>query len=363
VDVSLNLSEILEARRGERHAVILHDYPDPDSISAGYTHRLISARFDIAVDIMHTGRISHQQNLALVRVLDLDLIEYDEDTDLAQYDAAVFVDHQGTTAESILSALEAAGVPLLLVVDHHEPQDRVEAQFEELSRAGSTATIYTAYLEQGALEMDTAQREHVLAATALLHGILTDTADFIRAGAQDFGAAAYLSRFRDAEVLEQIMSQARSKHAMDIIHRALGNRTIVESFSIAGIGYLRAEDRDAIAQAADFLMTEENVHTAIVYGIVQEDRQEETLIGSLRTAKFTIDPDDFIKDVFGKAPNDRYFGGGKPSAGGFAIPVGFLSGDQGQEFQGLKWQLYDAQIKFKIFAKIGVEQSVLIDST
>ena len=41
-----------------------------------------------------------------------------------------------------------------------------------------------------------------------------------------------------------------------------------ESFSIAGVGYLRAEDRDGIPQAADFLVTEENIHTAVVYGIV-----------------------------------------------------------------------------------------------
>ena len=48
----------------------------------------------------------------------------------------------------------------------------------------------------------------------------------------------------------------------------MGGRIVAENFSIAGIGYLRAEDRDAIPQAADFLLTEENVHTVIVYGIV-----------------------------------------------------------------------------------------------
>jgi nanoRNase/pAp phosphatase (c-di-AMP/oligoRNAs hydrolase) len=193
----------------------------------------------------------------------------------------------------------------------------------------------------------------------LLHGVLTDTGGFTRADSDDFQAAAFLSRFRDAELLEQIMMQARSKQAMEVIRRALGDRVTVESFSIAGIGYLRAEDRDAIPEAADFLLTEENVHTALVYGILASDDQEETLMGSLRTAKFTLDPDEFIKDVFGKRADGRPFGGGKPSAGGFAIPVGFLSGDHGREFLGLKWEVYDAQIKYKIFAKIGVEQEVL----
>ncbi|MGD8627063.1 MAG: DHH family phosphoesterase [Anaerolineae bacterium] len=357
--LKVNLSQVLEPHRGERHLVVLHDYPDPDAIASAFTHRLISAAHGIEVDILYTGKISHQQNIALVRLLGIDLIEYDNSFDLAPYQAAIFVDHQGTTITQIVSALESADVPLLLVVDHHEAQNRVEPEFNERHKAGSTATIYTHYLQQGAVELDTAQKEHVTAATALLHGILTDTGGFIRADADDFQAAAYLSRFRDAEILEQIMKQARSRQAMEIIRRALGDRVTVENFTIAGIGYLRAEDRDAIPEAADFLLTEENVHTAIVYGMLAGDDQDETLVGSLRTAKFTLDPDEFIKEVVGTGSDGRPFGGGKPSAGGFAIPVGFLSGDHGPDFQDLKWQVYDTQIKYKILTKIGVDQKIL----
>jgi nanoRNase/pAp phosphatase (c-di-AMP/oligoRNAs hydrolase) len=143
---------------------------------------------------------------------------------------------------------------------------------------------------------------------------------------------------------------------MEIIGRALDERVIVENYSIVGIGYLRAEDRDTIPQVADFLLTEEYIHTAIVYGIVLEDGRE-TLIGSLRTSKATIDPDDFIKDVFGKDASGHYFGGGKMTAGGFEIPIGFLSGeDGGDEYLELKWRVYNKQIKAKIYKKIGVEQ-------
>jgi nanoRNase/pAp phosphatase (c-di-AMP/oligoRNAs hydrolase) len=359
MDLKLNLAEILEPHRGERHVVVLHEYPDPDAIAAAYAHRLIGSAYDIEADILYTGEISHRQNRALVKLLGIDLLEYKDGMDLGRYDAAVFVDHQGTTVENILSALEAADVPVLLVVDHHEAQDRLRPEFSEMLKSGSTSTIYANYLQQGAVELDTARKEHVKTATALLHGILTDTGGFTRADSDDFRAAAFLSRFRDAELLEQIMQQARSKQAMEIIRRALGDRVIVDSFSIAGIGYLRAEDRDAVPEAADFLLSEENVHTAIVYGILVGDEQEETLVGSLRTARFTLDPDEFIKEVLGKSADGRYYGGGKPSAGGFAIPVGFLSGDHGQEFQELKWQVYGAQIKYKIFAKIGVEHEVL----
>jgi nanoRNase/pAp phosphatase (c-di-AMP/oligoRNAs hydrolase) len=204
--------------------------------------------------------------------------------------------------------------------------------------------------------MDKSHPDHVVVATALWHGLITDTNGFIHAGAEDFRAASFLSQFRDADLLEQIMSQARSKQTMEIIRRVLGNRVVIESFSLAGIGYLRAEDRDAIPQAADFLMTEENVHTAIVYGIVIGDDRQETLIGSMRTSRLTIAPDELIKEVLGKNINGRYYGGGKATAGGFEIPVGFLSGDHSEEYRKLKWQVFDDQIKQKFFAKIGVDR-------
>jgi nanoRNase/pAp phosphatase (c-di-AMP/oligoRNAs hydrolase) len=352
------IGEALEGHRGERHVIVLHDFPDPDSISTAFVHRLISAAFEIEADIVYGGKVSHQQNLALVRLLALDMVRYEGSLDLAQYQAAIFVDNQGTTVEEIVSALEASHVPVLLVVDHHPLQARLKPEFLDIRQTGATATIYAGYLEKGVLEMDTARKEHILAATALMHGILSDTGGFLRAGADDFAAAAYLSRFRDAELLEQIMSQARSKHAMDIIQRALGNRTVVDSYSISGIGYLRAEDRDAVPEAASFLLTEENVHTAIVYGIVEEG-QGEALIGSMRTAKFALDPDAFLKEVFGKDACGHYVGGGKPTAGAFAIPMGFLSGNPSEEYRTLNWDVHDAQVKHRILTKIGARSQGL----
>jgi nanoRNase/pAp phosphatase (c-di-AMP/oligoRNAs hydrolase) len=351
----LKIRDVFEAHRGECHVAVLHDFPDPDAISSAFAHKLISLNFDIEVDIIYRGKISHQQNIALVKLLGLSLIRYDNSLDLSRYDGAVFVDNQGTSCETIVEALENAGVPALFVVDHHEFQDRLQPEYSDIRRTGSTATIYAGYLEQLA-EIDTSQKEHVIAATALMHGIMTDTNHFIKANDEDFNAAAFLSRFRDAGLLQQIMSQAHSKQVMEIIRQALGNRVTVENYSIAGIGYLRSEDRDAIPQAADFLLTEENVHTAIVYGIIRtEDPKEEALVGSLRTSKITLDPDDFIKDVLGKNEAGRYFGGGKELAGGFEVPIGFLSGDVSEEFSTLKWGVYDEQVKQKIFAKIGVK--------
>ncbi|MBE0410777.1 MAG: bifunctional oligoribonuclease/PAP phosphatase NrnA [Anaerolineales bacterium] len=355
-DLYKELIEVLESHRGEKHVIVLQNYPDPDAIASSYAQRLISKEFNIETDVVYSGKISHQENIAMVRLLGIELHHFDETIDLSQYQGAVFVDNQGTACEEIVTALNHAGIPPIVIVDHHEPQERLNPVFKDIrSKVGATSTIYAQYLEHGQPPLNKSQKEHVQVATALFHGILTDTSGFIRAGAQDFSALRFLSDFRDAEMLEQIMSQARSKQTMEVIRAALGERVVAENYSIAGIGFIRADDRDAIPQAADFLLTEENVHTAIVYGIVSSDSSEERVIGSMRTSKLTLDPDQFIKDVFGKNTGGQFFGGGRPSAGGFEIPVGFLSGGQMEEFQEIKWQAFDQQIKQKIFSKIGVD--------
>jgi nanoRNase/pAp phosphatase (c-di-AMP/oligoRNAs hydrolase) len=354
-----NIAEILEQHRGEKHLVVLHDYPDPDAISSALAHKLIAAEFDIDVDITYTGKISHSQNIALIKLLGIDLIPYSGKLDFTQYQGAVFLDNQGTTVDGIVKPLTAANIPVLIVVDHHEPQDFLKAEFSDIRKTGSTATIYASYIEGGLLVLQKSRKEHSAVATALIHGILSDTVGFIRAEMEDFQAAAYLSQYRDPDLLEHIMNQSQSKQVMDIIQRALENRNLVENLSVAGIGYVRSEDRDAIPQAAEFLLREDNVHTAIVFGIIKDQSQEEMLTGSLRTSKLTLDPDDFIKETFGVNSEGRYYGGGKHMAGGFSIPIGFLGGEPCPDYAEMKWQVFNAQVQSKIFTKIGVKKDLL----
>lgn len=349
------LADVLEKHRGEKHLVVLHDYPDPDAISSALAYRLIASEYDIDVDIVYSGKISHSQNVALVKLLEIELIPYDERMDLSRYNGVVYVDNQGAANNAISSAIESAGIPIVIIVDHHESQEELPSEFIDIRRTGSTATIFTQYIEEGLLHLERGRKEHVAVATALMHGILVDTEGFINGEVEDLNSAAYLSQFRDAELLEHIMNQSWSKQVMDVIRRALGNHTVVENLSIAGIGYLRSEDRDAIPQAAEFLKKEENVHTAIVYGIIRNDDQDEVLTGSMRTSKLTLDPDEFLKTVFGAGPDGRYFGGGKHMAGSFSIPVGFLSGSHSENFTDLKWQVFDMQVKRKIFARLGLK--------
>lgn len=344
----------LEAHRGEAHIVALQDFPDPDAISSAMAYRMMAARYDIEAEIVYEGRISHQENLALVHILSIDLIRFTEALPMDRYDGAVFIDNQGTTTR-LTDRLVELGTPILAVIDHHAPQGVLQPDFTDVRPVGAAATIVADYLRSGAvLELDPDQQSHVNLATALVHGLRTETGGLVRAGADELLAAAYLSRLMDPELLESIMRVQRSRGTMDVIETALSGRLVKGGFSLAGVGYVRHADRDAIPQAADFLITEENVHTAICYGIVQGEGEREMVVGSVRTSKVTMDVDQFLKSALGSDFRGRHYGGGREGAGGFEIPIGFLEGANDAEHMRLKWDTFNRQIRTKLLNAAGI---------
>lgn len=354
--------QVLERHRGERQLLVLQDFPDPDALSSAWAYKLIAQKFDIQCDLVYAGTVSHQENIALVKLASLPVqrwtLQATKSRDLSVYQGCALIDHQGTTSQ-LMPSIQQAGIPTIVVIDHHSIQGDIKAEFVDIRpHTRATATILTQYLQAGLLKLDSNVSEHVKCATALMHGVRSDTNRLMQAQEEDFLAAAYLSRFYDAQLLNAVLQSSRSRQVMDVIERSLKNRIVQNNFSIAGVGYLRYDDRDAIPQAADFLVTEENVHTAVVYGIVHdEDEELEVVVGSLRTTKITLDPDEFIKEAFGQDAQGRFFGGGRLQAGGFEIPLGFLSGfTESSDYAKLKWTVFDAQVKQKLLRLVNPEQ-------
>ncbi len=342
---------------GEKHVVALQDFPDPDAIAAGLAYRILAGLHEIEVDIVYDGRVSHQENLALVHVLDIPLTRYAETLPLDRYDGAVFIDNQGTTTR-LTERLENAGIPTLAVIDHHTRQNLLAPEFSDIRPLGAAATIFTDYLRHAELiELDPANAEHAALATALMHALRSETNGFMRAGPEEYAAGAYLSRFHDPQLVEKILRVQRSRGTMDVIRLALTDRHVESGFSIAGVGYVRHGDRDAIPQAADFLLTEENVSVVIVYGILTGEGERETVVGSLRTTRLTIEVDHFLKAALGADSRGRYYGGGRAGAGGFEIPVGFLEGTSEPDQMRSKWDTFDRLIRAKLLAAAGLGEA------
>ena len=361
------LRQMFDRHRGDRQLILLQDFPDPDALSSAWAYKLIAEQYDILCEMIYAGALSHQENITLVKLTGLPLqrwtLETTKTKDLSLFQGCVFIDNQGTTC-NLTEFILGAGVPIAAVIDHHNLQGEMNAEFTDLRPdIRATATILTEYLQAGMLTLDSGISQHVKCATALMHGLRSDTNALRQAQEEDFLAAAYLSRFYDPQLLNAVLQSSRSKWVMDAIERSLKHRIVQNNFSIAGIGYLRYDDRDSIPQAADFLVTEENVHTAVVYAIVHDkDEEIEVVIGSLRTNKLTLDPDEFIKEAFGQDAQGRFFGGGRSQAGGFEIPVGFLSGgNENSDYARHKWEVFDAQIKHKLLNLISPKDNPVYD--
>jgi nanoRNase/pAp phosphatase (c-di-AMP/oligoRNAs hydrolase) len=221
-----DFTELLEKHRGEAHVIAIQDYPDPDAISSALAYRYMAERYDIRSDIVYEGRVSHQENLALIHVLEISLTRFTDALPLDRYQGSVFVDNQGTTTQ-LTERLAEAGVPPLAIIDHHAPQGVLEAEFMDIRPVGAAATILTDYLQNAQiLSLERDNESHLYLATALVHGLRSETSSFIRAGPEEFLAAAYLSPYTDPQLLESILRVQRSRGTMEIIHIALTDRRV-----------------------------------------------------------------------------------------------------------------------------------------
>jgi nanoRNase/pAp phosphatase (c-di-AMP/oligoRNAs hydrolase) len=315
------LREVLARHRGEKLLMILTGYPDPDNIASGLAHKFLAKGFDIETTLLCFQEVSHQENRALVKRLEIDLQLYDDKFDLQPYSACSFVDTQKNETPI---ADKLAGKALLSFVDHHKRLGEVAAEFVDIrEEAASTCALYAEYLRaQYPQGLNPGEVEQVRLATALMHGIRSDTLALLEATRLEFEAAAYLWPCVDQALLKKISAQSLAPPVMDMIQKALEKKQVFDNFIFTDVGFVRREHRDGIPQATDFLLQREGTDTVLVFGIVEG----KTVDGSLRTRSDTINPDAFLKKAFGLDEEKKaYYGGGNiRDKGGFQIPLGFL---------------------------------------
>lgn len=341
--------ELLEQHRGERHMVIIRGYPDPDSIGSAMAHAFLARRFGIETLILYFDDISHQENRALVKQLNIEMVRYNEKLNLQQYQRVALVDTQHVELPPRIQSL-----PVMSVVDHHKQQADVEADFVDVREdSGSTCSIYAEYMEHAIGQLDRDDPDVSKLCSAMLYGIRSDTDDYLLAREIDYHAAAYLAPYADHDLLTEISQQSISPRAMEITQKAFANKVITDTFLIAGVGYVRDEDRDAIGQAADYLLCREGIDTVLCYGLVNNQYVD----GSLRTTSNVVDPDHFLKDLLGVDINEQAYGGGRADKGAFKIPLGPFAHCGDRE---LLWQTVQRTIEDLFLNKVGGAESAAI---
>lgn len=283
--------------------IFTHDNPDPDAISSALALKEIARYYGVDADILYYGDIMHQENRAMINLLEIEMMKANE-VELGQYDKFAIVDCSKPGVNNSIPS----DIKVSIVIDHH-PNEGVESEFVDLrADVGACATILTEYLK----EMKITPSRTL--ATALFFGIKTETNDFKKnARTADFLASAFLYPFVDHELIEKMEGPAISTETLDILATAIKNRQVYSSFLISFAGYIT--NRDALPQAADFLLRLEGISTVLVFGILKDK-----VFISARNKDVRINIGDVLKRAFG----DVGSAGGHAHAGGAQIPLGIF---------------------------------------
>lgn len=318
-------------------AVVLHDGPDPDAISAGLAMSQIADHYSVEADIYHAGDVSHQENRALINRLDIELDgDGGEDLDLAAYDSVALVD----TAPDNTDLLDPETEPPQVIIDHHQGWDEIETDgFRDIREdAGSTASIMFEYLDLLDIEPDKAT------ATSLVHGIRSDTKDldaskheFTRS---DLEALSGLYDAADHTTLGDIVNTTKTRGTARTLARAIERSQTDGATLFSYVGDVG--EGDSIAQAADYLVDVEGIDQSIIVGFTDE---KDVRI-SVRNRGDQNDAGEDMYELFGEGGEFAEYectGGGHKSMAGAQIPfedLGILAhsydeGGDNEEFHGL----------------------------
>lgn len=316
-------------------AIFLQDNPDPDAIASGMALKRIVEEYDIKAELYYGGNIGHQQNKALVNLLDAQLFQL-----RTPAEAMNVVNSAGKVAliEASLPSknniLPEDVVPDI-IFDHHQTDlASVKGHFVDIRpKIGANSTILSGYIKQLEIPLDPSL------ATALIYGIKSDTNGFTRnTTTADWEAVAFLSPVADINLLHQIETPPRSPETIDIIGRAIRNREIKGSYLVSFVEFIN--DRDALPQAADLLLQLEGVDTALVFGI-----NEDKIQLSARSRDPRVNLGMILQNAFGKTT------GGHATMAGGTIELGILSDTSDRK--ALLKVTSDA-VKKKFFSSVGV---------
>jgi nanoRNase/pAp phosphatase (c-di-AMP/oligoRNAs hydrolase) len=286
-------------------AVVAHDNPDPDAIASAVALETLAERAGCPSQACYAGDITHQENRALVNLLEFDLRQLDDGTEIESFDGVALVDHSRPGVNDSLPPETSVDV----VIDHHPPREPVEARFVDLrSGVGATSTLLVDYFRT--LDVDPG----MAVATGLLYGIRVDTHEFRReVSPDDLEAAAYLAPEVDHATLERVESPSITADTVETVGRAVRNREVRGTVLTTCVGTIR--DRDTLAQAADRLLDMEGITTTLVYGF-----REGTIYVSARARGADLDVGETLREAF------RQIGdaGGHADMAGAQIPMGVL---------------------------------------
>ena len=228
---------------------------DPDAIASAMAIRRLLWRKVISVTIAHVNIIERPDNLAMIRLLGVNLIHFDT-IDKSAYNRIVIVDSQPSHHEAW------TGLEPDVIIDHH-PDTGAKAAFADIRpQYGATATILTEYLRAARI------KPAVKLATGLFHGIKTDTHNFARqAQSEDVRAFQFLFRHTNINLAWKIEHAELQIGFLKYFQVALKSMHLRKGRIFTHLG--NVSNPDICVILADFFMRIDAVTWSIVSGIYQ----------------------------------------------------------------------------------------------
>jgi nanoRNase/pAp phosphatase (c-di-AMP/oligoRNAs hydrolase) len=294
---------------GANIAIFCHDNPDPDALGAGLAMYELCHSMGLMPHIYHGGLIEHQQNRAMVNVLEVPsrrlILEWEVADVLRDAAVVMTVDFHRPGANNILPD---DCVPHI-VIDHHA-SDGVAADLSMVHpEFSATSSLVASLLMQ--LEFEMTPR----VATALAFGIRTDTLGFTRNfNPVDIRALSWLNAWVDSDMMRSIEEPPRSIETLEAFAEALKERKQHGTTVLAPLSAL--PNRDALAQIADFLLPTEGVESVVVYGV----RRNKVILSAR-----TTNPDLHLGKLLSEHWKQGQAGGHKALAGGQILFESLLS--------------------------------------
>lgn len=330
------LEKLIKDSFAEELLIVMHNDPDPDCIASAIALQRIAAHCGKEGVITYGGEIGHRENRAMVNLLDTRILRTDDlEKPLGDYTLVALVD----------SAIPSSNNPLPrdfrpeIIVDHHDVSvDLIKCDFLDVRPdTGATATIMYEYMK--VLRVPITQS----LASALLHGIMTDTADLtMRASRKDIDAVSELLAIADHDMLLKIKSPDMSNEAIEILGRAVEGKKIRGAYLVSNVGYVK--EKESIPQAADLLVMLEGINTVLVFGVVGED-----VVISGRNRDVGLNMGEIMRKAFGKDGP----AGGRVTSGAARIPLGLFK-DLTSEKKVLI-EMIEASISSRFYEQLNLE--------
>ena len=242
-------------------AIFCHDNPDPDALASAMALRQLIEQDGRSATIWYGGRIEHQSNVAMVRLLKANVRRLSRPDEvegvLRRANGFIMVDMHRVGSNNMLPQ----GAIPLIVIDHHPPTGLLPPADVLVLRSefGATSSLVAHLL------MDLTTDPTTEVATGLVYGIRSDTLYFTRGfSTADLRALSWLDTYADPELLRLIENPPRSPETLEMFAEALGEMHQEAWLLLCGVRGL--PNRDALPQIADFLLETEGVDAVIVFG-------------------------------------------------------------------------------------------------